>query len=165
MIRRRNIRALATFIGLAAIAACAPSTEEDAESTEDGVSTGQDPLANQYTGIWTNWYRHELDLPKAKAEGLLKLMQMRQALTKDNLSIARSRAPSTAKAKRRIARSTARATISSVRMPALRSRASVATPTRRSRSPIATSARSSRRTRARSARCSSRDASKAAPRR
>jgi hypothetical protein len=85
MIRRRTLRALATILGLAAIAACAPSIDEDAESSEDGVRESQDPLAKQYTGIWTNWYREELDLPKRKAEGLLKLLQMRQALTKDNL--------------------------------------------------------------------------------
>jgi hypothetical protein len=83
MTRRRTIQVLIALT--AAVAACtAPVGEDDADTAEGNVSEGA-ALDGHYTGIWTNWYRHEFDLEKQKAEGLLKLLSMRQALTKENL--------------------------------------------------------------------------------
>ncbi len=57
---------------------------EDVESGESAVEV-EGELAAHYTGLWTNWWRDELNLQEKKAQGIAKLVKIREVLTRDNL--------------------------------------------------------------------------------
>ncbi len=80
--RRIGLARIGTIAALATAMACSASVD-DTDSVEGNATAGDD-LSALYTGLWTNWWRG-VDANQLKAEGLLKLLKMREVMTQKNL--------------------------------------------------------------------------------